>query len=491
MNSDVDTVRRQGRPKHPLLVGLAGCSVLLAACGAGHASGSHATTTTTTKTAGSSSTTTPTTTATPTTAATSTTEPAADATTQVPLVVPSGNGSGALSTPHTLTLPAGWTAEVWARVTGARMEAWTPGGDLLVSMPNAGDVVELTPASTPSAVPTQRVLLSGLTNPQGLAFAKVGGHETLFVGESNAIDRYPWTGEGIAGPKTVIAGDLPDLDPAGDDVHRYKDIAIGRNGTVYFDVGSSSNANPDDRTASPQRGVIMSVQPDGSDLHVVTTGVRNGEGLSIAPDGTLWSAINERDNVPYPFHQPYGGVSDAFGRQIQSYVDEHPPDEVASITQGRDLGWPYCNPDQDESTPAGSMIHVPLVADAVTNPNGTALDCASLAPVEVGLPAHSAPLGFHFLEGSTLPAPWSGGAVVAVHGSWDRQPPRAPAVLWMPWNSTSDTLQASVTLVGGFQDANGDRWGRPADAVAGPDGALYVSDDTAGAIYRIIPATDG
>jgi glucose/arabinose dehydrogenase len=57
----------------------------------------------------------------------------------------------------------------------------------------------------------------------------------------------------------------------------------------------------------------------------------------------------------------------------------------------------------------------------------------------------------------------------------------------MPWNARTKTLGAAVTLVGGFQDAAGDRWGRPADAVAGPDGALYVSDDTAGAIYRLVP----
>ena len=60
-------------------------------------------------------------------------------------------------------------------------------------------------------------------------------------------------------------------------------------------------------------------------------------------------------------------------------------------------------------------------------------------------------------------------------------------MLWLPWNSSTHTLGAAVNLVSGFQDANGDRWGRPADAVPGPDGALYVSDDTAGAIYRLVP----
>jgi glucose/arabinose dehydrogenase len=231
----------------------------------------------------------------------------------------------------------------------------------------------------------------------------------------------------------------------------------------------------------------MSVNPDGKDLRVVATGVRNGEGLSIAPDGTLWSAVNERDNITFPFHQPYGGLSDAFGQRIDAYVDEHPPDEVVQITQGRDVGWPYCNPDQDVNTPKGSMTDIPLVADAVTNPRGTTLDCASLARINVGIPAHSAPLGFHFLEGSALPLPWSGGAVVAVHGSWNRQPPRPPAVLWMAWDATTHELEPSATLIAGFQNADGSRWGRPVDAVAGPDGALYVSDDAAGAIYRFVP----
>ena len=329
--------------------------------------------------------------------------------------------------------------------------------------------------------------MSGLTSPQGLAFARLGGRWVLYVGESDQIDRYPWGARGISGTRTVIAAHLPDLDPAGDDVHREKDIAVAPDGTVYFDVGSSSNASPGDRTSSPPRAVIMAVNSDGGGLRVVERGVRNGEGLAVAPDGSVWTAVNERDNITYPFHSSYAGHSDAFGLVIQAYVNNHPSDEVVRVTAGRDLGWPYCNPDQDQSHPAGSLADVPFVADAVTNPGGIHLNCAALAPVEVGLPAHSAPLGMSFLEASALPAPWSGGAVVAVHGSWDRQPPRAPAVLWMAWDAAKHTLEPAVTLVTGFQNADGSRWGRPADAVPGPDGALYVSDDTAGAIYRLMP----
>jgi glucose/arabinose dehydrogenase len=409
----------------------------------------------------------------------------ADSTTT--LVVPAGEGSGALSTPRRLTVPSGWTARVWARVPDARMEAWTPQGDLLVSVPDDGGIVQLRPDAAGTATVT--TLLSGLTNPQGMAFARLDGRWVLYVAESDQIDRYPWGSGGISGARTVIAKGLPDLDPDGDDVHRAKDVTVAADGTVYFNVGSSSNASPDDRTMSPQRAVIMAVRPDGTDLRVVERGVRNGEGLAVAPDGTVWTAVNERDNIPYPAHGAYGTYSDAFGQVIQAYVDDHPPDEVVPVTAGRDLGWPYCDPDQDGGSPAGSLADIPLVANAVTDPGGTELDCAALAPVEVGLPAHSAPLGMTFLEGSKLPAPWPGGAAVAIHGSWDRQPPRAPAVVWLAWNAAKDTLTPAVTLVGGFENSDGTYWGRPVDAVPGPDGALYVSDDTAGAIYRLAPAS--
>jgi glucose/arabinose dehydrogenase len=373
---------------------------------------------------------------------------------------------------------------VWARLPGARMEAWTPDGDLLVSQPAAGRVVELAPG--PGGTATARTLLSGLTWPQGLAFARVAGRWVLYVAESDQIDRYSWNARRPGPARSVIAGHLPDTDPAGDDVHRPKDVAVAPDGTVYFNVGSASNASPADRTSSPPRATIMAVG-GGGPARVVETGVRNGEGLAVAPDGVVWTAVNNRDNITYPFHAAYAGGRDAFGRVLTPYVNEHPPDEVVPVTAGRDLGWPYCNPDQDRSRPAGSLAGIPFVADAVTNPGGNHLDCAALPPVQVGLPAHSAPLGMTFLESSTLPARWRGGAVVAVHGSWDREPPRPPAILWLPWNAARRTLMPAVPLVTGFQNADGTRWGRPADAVPGPDGALYVSDDTAGAIYRLMP----
>ncbi len=402
---------------------------------------------------------------------------------EVPLTVPASLAGGELSEPHQLEVPKGWKASVYARVSGARMEAITPEGNLLVSVPSEGKVLELSGKGTATKTST---LLQGLESSQGLAFAQRAGKWVLYVGESDQIDSYPWLGAGV-GKQTVIAPNLPDETPPGDDIHRQKDVVVAPDGTVYFDVGSSSNASPADRGYHPQRGVIDSVAPTGGPIKEVMRGVRNGEGLALAPDGTVWTAINNRDEIPYPFHGEYGGESEAFGQVIHAYVDNHPPDEVAPVTQGRDLGWPLCNPEQGKSTPKGSLANVPFVPDAVTNPGAKALDCAKLEPLQVGLPAHSAPLGMSFLEGTKVPAPWSGGAVLAAHGSWDRQEPRSPAVLWLRWDEAKKTLLPAKTLVSGFQDSNGERWGRPVDVVPGPEGSLYVSDDTAGAIYKLTP----
>jgi glucose/arabinose dehydrogenase len=404
----------------------------------------------------------------------------------IPLVVPKSEDAAPFNKPRTLQVPPGWTARVWARVPGARMEAWTPSGDLLVSQPGQGKVEELIPDRSGTA--RTRALLRGLTEPQGMAFAKLSGHWVLYVAESDEIDRYPWGPQGIDGARTIVVGSLPDTDPSGDDVHRAKDVVVTSNGTIYFGVGSSSNANPDDLTMNPPRAVIMSVRPNGTHLTVMERGVRNGEGLALAPDGVVWTAVNNRDNIPYPVYRPYGGHSEAFGRVIQSYVNDHPPDEVVPVVAGRNLGWPYCDPDQDENPPAGSLANIPFVANALTNPGGKRLNCAKLPRLTVGLPAHSAPLGMSFLEGTGIAGPWSGGAVIAAHGSWNRVPPRSPAVLWLAWNSRQRRLEPPGTLIAGFQLADGSRWGRPVDVVPGPGAALYVSDDTAGAIYRLVPA---
>ncbi|OBG86802.1 gluconolaconase [Mycobacterium sp. E802] len=367
------------------------------------------------------------------------------------LQVPERFAQAPLDEPRRAQVPAGWTIEVIARIPKARMAAFAPDGTLLVSVPATGQVL--------TVLPEQRPLLEGLEQPHGLAFAGT----TLYVAESNRIDAYDYV-DGRAVNRRTVAGDLPDAKSPelhGAYAHALKSVAVGSDGAVYFSIGSTGNISAEDRTATPPRATIMRVPPGGGPATPFATGVRNGTGLAFAPDGALWTAVNNRDNV-----------ADPQGRVRQDYVDDHPPESVAKLTPGRELGWPYCNPDG----PAPARF----IRDMQTNADGSKMDCAALAPVEQTLGAHSAPLGMSFAQ---LPPPYGPGALVGVHGSWNRQSPQAPEVSFFGWDN--GTLGPQQTLVGGFQADDGSRWGRPVSAVTGPDGAVYITDDYAGAVYRL------
>jgi glucose/arabinose dehydrogenase len=368
--------------------------------------------------------------------------------------------------PRKALVPKGWTLSVWARLPKPRLEAWAPDGNLLVSIPSAGQVVRLEPSG---AGPRMGLLIGGMDQPHGLAFAG----STLYVAESNRVDAFDYANETTVNPRVVAAG-LPDArspDLGGAYAHALKSLAVGPDGAVYFSIGSTGNVSAGDRTANPPRATIMRLPPGGGPAQPFATGVRNGTGLAFAPDGTLWTAVNNRDNVPVPTQGP------SYGQAVPDYVDEHPPESVAKVTPGRELGWPYCNPD-------GGPANLTLIRDVQTNADGSKLDCAKLPPIEQSLGAHSAPLGLSFVDG-TLPEPYAHGALVGVHGSWNRQTPRAPEVSFFPWRDGG--LGNQQTLIGGFQASDGSRWGRPVAAVTGPDGAVYVTDDYADAVYRLAP----
>lgn len=401
--------------------------------------------------------------------------------------VPSGLGASPFDTTRTVQAPAGWSVSVWARMDAPRLEAWAPDGRLLVSRPAHGDVLALRPASGGGA-PTQTTVVDGLTQPHGLAF----DGSTLYVAESDEVDAYRYA-DGAVSDRRVVVDGLPDAksaDLGGAYAHALKSVVVGPDRSLYVSIGSTANISPADRSAVPERASILRVDPETGRYSVYAQGVRNGTGLAVAPDGAVWTAVNDRDQTPYPYDRDYDGDGKSdLGRVMTAYVNDHPEEMVARLTEGRDLGWPYCDPDPDVDPGArGTALDFTdrgFVRDQDTNADGSKLDCASLPDVELGLPAHSAPLGMAFTPSNGL-AGFGRGALIGVHGSWDRTPPQPPQVWFLPWRD--GTLQPPVAFLTGFQDPGGSRWGRTVAAVQGPDGAVYVTDDTADAIYRVAPA---
>lgn len=368
---------------------------------------------------------------------------------------------------QSVTLPPGFQISVWAQLSGARFLTVAPNGDVFVSQPGLGQVSILRPDAKGGA-PSSFVYVSGLSGPQGLAFSKVNGQIWLYIGEVNQIDRYAYTaGDTAASAQQVLVTNLGDGD------HAYKDITIGPDQTVYFGYGSSGNDDTADVTAVPERAAVYKMNPDGSGLAMVASGLRNPEGLAILP-GTnqLWATVNGRDNIPYPFNDTTG----QYGQVITSYVDNHPPDIFTQVVQGN-YGYPFCNADPDTS--AGTK-YPPYDPDYNTNPGGSQVDCSRMTSPAKALQAHSAPLGVVFLQGTNFAPPYANGAIVAYHGSWDRSVPTGYKVVYFPWSSKSQTPGDPVDFITGFFG-----WGRPVGVAVGADGSLLVTDDGSGAIYKV------
>ncbi|GAB2478126.1 gluconolaconase [Jatrophihabitans fulvus] len=389
--------------------------------------------------------------------------------------------TGSFATTRRVVIPKGWKMSVFARVADPRLMLWTPDHRLLISRPEHGDVVKLVPRGVKA--PLTRILIKGLRQPHGLAYRK----GTLYVAESNQINAYRYR-NGLVSNRRIVVRNLPDAkspDLGGQYAHALKSVVAGPSG-LFYSIGSIGNTSSNDRRSSPQRATVYKFA-DGR-ARVYARGVRNGTGLAFAPNGGLWTAVNSRDNMPYPHNRDWNGDgSNDYGKVIQSYVDNHPIEPVARLTPGRDLGWPYCFADADVTPSKGSRSALayakrPFVADAETNRGGRTMKCGNLKRIEQGLPAHSAPLGMSFATVSR----YGTGALIGVHGSWNRATPREPCVVFMHW--ANGTLGGRQVLVKGFQNADGSRWGRPVSAVKSPaSSSIYISDDYAGAIYRLTP----
>ena len=416
------------------------------------------------------------------------TPPAASLTVRVE--VPASMRSSPFNVDRFLTIPPNFAVSVFARIGGARFMAVAPNGDLLVSNPGAGAIYLVRPGAS-GADPSVFTWASGLYKPHDIVFATIGGMTYVYVAEGDKVARYTYSSSVTTGQgRQVIISGLPSAstpDLGGSYGHELKNIAIDSNDLLYVSIASTCNVCVSDTESNPVRASIYRYNADGTGGALFARGLRNAEGLAFVPGTTdLWVVVNNRDNIAYPFHNSWDSDgTDDYGKVMQSYVDNHPPDEFTRVRSGGNYGWPFCNPNPD--SPSG-MNDMPFDRDVQMNADGTRLDCASADRINKGIQAHSAPLGFVFLQNTAAPAAYRDGALVALHGSWNRTVRTGYKVVDFPWDPATQLPGDQIDLVSGWL-AGGSVWGRPVDVAVAPDGGIYISDDYSGTIYKLVYTT--
>ena len=401
-----------------------------------------------------------------------------------------------------LKLPPGFCASIFAdTVRGARHLVFAPNGDVFVSTQGrGGGVVALRP--TESGVPESKQFATGFTSSEVALFdgylytealpARAPG-TTVAPGTASviAIVRYPLRPGELtpSGPPDTIVSGLP-----GAPGHSTRNFAITREGVMYVNVGSRTNScQVSDRTkGSPGADPCTELdtragiwkfdarkkhQTQATAVHFAR-GIRNAVGIAISPlDGRLWTTQHGRDQL---------GGEGGVGPFDAKYNAENPAEELMQVSEGDDYGWPYCYYSVEEKK---------LVLAPEYGGDGKKVDrCAQKKGPVATFPAHWAPNALFFYTGSMLPAKYKNGAFIAFHGSWNRAPePQAGFnVVFQPLNGEKAAGPYEVFAdgfapnVGAGRASGASGAHRPTGLAQGPDGALYVTDDTGGRIYKII-----
>jgi glucose/arabinose dehydrogenase len=336
-----------------------------------------------------------------------------------------------------LRAPSGFRVQVYSdHVPLARVIIFTSGGDLLVSRTRQDTVSILAPDRNGDGVADEhRVLLDGLDGPHGLAL-----HDGwLYVAERTRVSRIRFDEAAgvVSGPLEPVLTGL-----SSDGRHQTKTIGFGPDGWLYLSQGSSCDVCVE---ADPRRAAMMRMRADGSGAAIFATGLRNSVGFDWAPwDDALYATDNARDLLG----------------------DDFPPDELNRIEEGRFYGWPYVH---------GHGVPDPQYGGQYAG-EGKPTD------PEHDFRPHNAPLGICFLHNVRLPPGYQRSALVALHGSWNRSTPDGYKVARLQWSDDGAITESDFLT--GFLGPDG-VIGRPAFVTEGPDGAIYVSDDYAGVIYRV------
>jgi len=335
-----------------------------------------------------------------------------------------------------LKAPPGFTVTLVAHVRNARAMTLGSGGTLFVGSGNAGAVYAVTLPADGKSEGQVRTIATKLQSPAGIAFH----NGALYVSAIDRILRFDDIEQHLADPPApvVVTDRLPS-----EAHHGVKFIAFGPDGKLYANVGSPCNVCENDA----RHGVIVRMNPDGSAFETFARGVRNSVGFDWDPrTRELWFTDNGRDSMG----------------------DDVPGDELDHAPRpGMNFGFPYCH------------------AGTVPDPEfGSRHRCDEFTPPAQVLGAHVASLGMRFYTGSQFPAAYRNQVFIAEHGSWNRSSKSGYRVTVVKLDASGRAVSYEPFVTGWLQ-SGGSTWGRPADVLVAPDGSLLVSDDTAGAVYRV------
>lgn len=371
-----------------------------------------------------------------------------------------------------LTVPAGFAIRIFAEGLGgkARFMAFGPDGALYLTLMNAGRIVRLPDRDGDGRADRVEVVAEGLNLPHGIEWRD----GWLYVAEGDRVERLrDGNGDGYLEIRELVTDHIPS--PRG---HVSRTLHFGPDGKLYVSAGSSCNICEED---DPRRAALLRFNPDGtipSDNPFASDpdprrrplwawGLRNSVDFLWTPDGTLWANHNGSDGMG----------------------DDLPPEEIViAVQRGRHHGWPYCyTPGLGPNLPPDQRAEVRDSRMALP-PNFT---CADAVPALFTDLAHSAPLGMDTGARAAFPPQYWDDLFVAYHGSWNTSLPNARDCKVQRIVVENGRPVRSEDFANGWRAPGkmcGDpaTWGRPADVLFGPDGAIYISDDHGGRVYRVV-----
>lgn len=350
--------------------------------------------------------------------------------------------------PFPFALPEDFSISIFAKgLEKPRVMAWGPDGNLLVSIPSQGRIAALLPDKDGDGISDGTVIVADkLNQPHGMAFDCRETPCQFYIAETDKVSVYDYdeTNTKTVNPRKII--DLP-----GGGNHFTRTIMFmpyPDEDKLLISVGSSCNVCYE---KDWRRAKILVYDIKSKELETFASGLRNAVFMSIHPvSGEVWVTEMGRDWLG----------------------DDLPPDEINIVSKGGDYGWPTCY---------GKNIH-----DADFDKNKYLSDpCGGKTPSYIDIPAHLAPLGLAFFPEEGWPEEYWYNLLVSYHGSWNRSAPAGYKIARYKLDEQENYLGEEDFISGWLQD-DGSALGRPVDILIQPGGIIYISDDKAGVIYKVL-----